>query len=317
MPKTPSARQTVLIVDDTPANIEVLHRILSLEYDILFATSGQDALALLADQTPDLILLDIMMPEMDAYEVCRRLKAGPHTCNIPVIFITSLSEEDDETHGLEVGAIDYISRPISTPIVKARVRNHLELKRFRDVLENLSAMDGLTGIPNRRHFDEFLNQEWLRGCRSRGPLSVCMMDVDFFKRFNDLYGHAAGDNCLRRVATALASVICRPADFVARYGGEEFVCVLPDTDADGAVALAEKFRDSVAALRIPHADSTAATHVTISGGLATAIPTEDSCPAQLLDAADRLLYKAKHAGRNQILVPKREVLAYGGDATRL
>jgi diguanylate cyclase (GGDEF)-like protein len=306
----PSDRQTVLIVDDTPANIEVLNAILGVEYEILFATSGRDALVILADQTPDLILLDITMPEMDGYEVCRRLKADPHTCNIPVIFITSLSEEEDETRGLEVGAIDYLSRPIRAPVVKARVQNHLELKRYRDKLENLSAMDGLTGIPNRRRLDEYLDQEWLRGLRSQSPLSVCMMDVDFFKRFNDLYGHAAGDNCLRRVALALASVIRRPADFVARYGGEEFIYVLPDTDSDGAVDLAEKFRDSVAALGIPHADSTTATYVTISGGLATAVPTEDSSPAQLLEAADRLLYWAKRAGRNQILVPKREVMVY-------
>lgn len=310
MQTMPSDRQTVLIVDDTSANIEVLNAILGVEYEILFATSGQDALAILADQIPDLILLDITMPEMDGYEVCRRLKADPHTRNIPVIFITSLSNEEDETRGLEVGAIDYISRPISAPVVKARVQNHLELKRYRDKLENLSAMDGLTGIPNRRRFDEFLDQEWLRGLRNQSPLSVCMMDVDFFKRFNDFYGHAAGDNCLRRVAKALASAIQRPADFVARYGGEEFVYVLPDTDANGTVALAEKFRDSVAALEIPHADSAVATYVTISGGLATAIPVENSSPAQLLDAADQLLYWAKRAGRNQILVPKREVFAY-------
>jgi diguanylate cyclase (GGDEF)-like protein len=225
-----------------------------------------------------------------------------------VIFITALSEEADETRGLEVGAIDYISKPISAPIVKARVRNHLQLKRYRDILENLSTLDGLTGIANRRRLDEFLAQEWLRGRRQQSPLSVCLMDIDFFKRFNNRYGHAAGDDCLRRVALALVGVGRRPADLVARYGGEEFVCVLPETDAAGAALLAEKLRDAVIALEIPHADSTAAEHVTISGGVATAIPTDESSAAQLLEAADQMLYQAKKTGRNRILMPLLETV---------
>ncbi|MBU0640580.1 MAG: diguanylate cyclase [Planctomycetes bacterium] len=308
METTPSVPRTLLIVDDTPANIEILSSVLEAEHQILFATSGRDALELVASQIPDLILLDIMMPEMDGYEVCKRLKADPKTHNVPVIFITALSEEADETRGLEVGAIDYISKPISAPIVKARVRNHLELKRFRDMLEDLSARDGLTGIANRRRLDEFLTQEWLRGGRNQSPLSVCLIDIDFFKRFNDRYGHAAGDDCLRRVALALASVSRRPADLVARYGGEEFVCALPDTDAAGAALLADRFREAVIALGIPHADSSIAELVTISGGVATAIPTGESAAAQLLEAADRMLYQAKKAGRNRVLTPPEEAL---------
>ncbi len=304
-----SAPQTILIVDDTPTNIEIISSVLGTEHEILFATSGRDALALVADQTPDLILLDIMMPDMDGYEVCKRLKADPKTRNIPVIFITALSEEADEARGLEIGAIDYISKPISAPIVRARVRNHLELKRYRDILENLSTLDGLTGIANRRRLDEVLTQEWRRGCRDQSPLSVCMMDIDFFKRFNDHYGHAAGDDCLRRVALALASVARRPADLAARYGGEEFVCVLPDTDPAGAAVLTDRCRVAVAALAIPHAESSAAEHVTISGGVVTQIPTAESSPAQLLEAADRLLYQAKHTGRDRILRPNCDTLA--------
>jgi len=303
MATAPCVPQTVLIVDDTPANIEILSSVLGAEHEILFATSGRDALALVADQTPDLILLDVMMPDMDGYEVCKKLKADPRTRNIPVIFITALSEESDETHGLEVGAIDYISKPISAPIVRARVRNHLELKRYRDILENFSTLDGLTGIANRRRLDEFLAQEWLRGRRQQSPLSVCLMDIDFFKRFNDRYGHVAGDDCLRRVALALASVTRRPADLVARYGGEEFVCVLPDTDAAGAARVADRCRAAVAALAIPHVESNAAKHVTVSGGVAAETPSEESSPAHLLETADRLLYQAKHAGRNRILRP--------------
>jgi len=188
------------------------------------------------------------------------------------------------------------------------VRNHLQLKRYRDMLADLSARDGLTGLANRRRLDEFLDQEWLRARRSQSPLSLCLMDIDFFKRFNDRYGHAAGDDCLRRVALALASVSRRPADLVARYGGEEFVCVLPDTDAAGAALLADKFRDAVIALAIPHADSTVAEFLTISGGIATAIPTDESSPAQLLEAADQTLYQAKKAGRNRVLTPPRAAL---------
>lgn len=301
MQTTPGKQQSILVVDDTPANIEILSSVLGEEHDILFATSGEDALELAGSERPDLILLDIMMPGLDGYEVCKRLKRDECTKGIPVIFITAMSEEEDETYGLEVGAIDYISKPISAPIVRARVRNHLELKRYRDALERLSTTDALTGIPNRRRFDDFIEREWFRARRNQAPLAIIMMDVDHFKRYNDHYGHAAGDDCLRKVATALAGCVRRPADLVARYGGEEFVAVLPETHAAGAAFVASTMCLGVSGLQLPHAQSAAADHVTVSGGCVTMIPREGVTLAQHLGAADALLYAAKTAGRNRIL----------------
>jgi diguanylate cyclase (GGDEF)-like protein len=294
-----TVKQTVLIVDDAPANIEVLSEVLNVEYEVLFATSGEDALDIAFDETPDLILLDIMMPNMDGYEVCARLKADSRTRAIPVIFVTAMDQEEDETKGLAAGAIDYLTKPVRPPIVRARVHNHLELKRYRDVLEQLSTTDGLTGVANRRRFDEFLEREWSRARRNKTPISLVMLDIDFFKAFNDHYGHLAGDDCLRRVARTLASAVRRPADLVARYGGEEFACLLPDTDDKGAAWMANRFFETMNDLDIPHAYSEAANHVTLSMGVATLTPLVGQSHSELVMRADQLLYEAKRNGRNR------------------
>ncbi|OYD86411.1 diguanylate cyclase domain-containing protein [Azospirillum brasilense] len=294
------ARSKILVVDDIPSNVHVLSRILKDDHDIYFATDGAKALELVQSRLPDLVLLDIMMPGMDGYEVCARIKADPITRDIPVIFISAKSEVEDETYGLEVGAIDFISKPISPPIVKARVRNHLLLKRQTDLLRTLSFNDGLTGIANRRRFDEVLLREWRRCGRAQLPLSLIMLDVDQFKPYNDHYGHQAGDECLRAVAQLLADQMMRPGDLIARYGGEEFVCLLPETDEDGAVQVAERMRQMVAERRLPHAVSHVADHVTISLGVATARPMLDDTPDRLTQLADGLLYEAKRAGRNRV-----------------
>lgn len=299
-PAAPNDRATILVVDDSPMNIKILHEILQHDYRIVFATNGKDALDTAAQSLPDLILLDIMMPEMDGYEVCRRLKADPRTQRIPVIFVTALADQDDEAKGLELGAIDYLTKPVNQAVVKARVRNHLELKKYQDFLKNLALLDGLTGIANRRHFDQTLEQEWKRAHRNAQPLAVLILDVDFFKLYNDRYGHGAGDDCLRRVAATLQRCLSRPADLAARYGGEEFVGLLPETDRKGAAKTAEKVRQAVADLAIGHADSQVADHVTISLGVACLIPDEEGSPAQLLEAADQALYRAKQGGRNRV-----------------
>jgi len=293
------ARQTVLIVDDEPMNIEVLSRILGEEVDILFATHATEALDVARREQPDLILLDVMMPGMDGYTTCAVLKSAPETRDIPVIFVTALTGEDDEARGLEAGAIDYITKPVSPPIVRARVHNHLELKRYRDVLSRLSAMDGLTGIANRRRFDEALENEWRRGQRSSEPLSVLLGDIDFFKAYNDRYGHLAGDECLRRVARAIEAHVRRPADLVARWGGEEFAVLLPETAYDGAYRVAEKIRTAVQSLALPHLASEVATVVTLSLGVGTLIPDPDLPYTDLVQLADDGLYIAKRAGRNR------------------
>jgi diguanylate cyclase (GGDEF)-like protein len=254
----------------------------------------------MSDEPPDLILLDIMMPEMDGYEVCRRLKADFRTKNIPVIFITAMNQEEDETKGLEIGAVDYITKPFSMAIVKARVRTHLELKRHRDMLENLSSLDGLTGIPNRRRFDEMLDTEWRHCLRENVFLSLIMMDIDYFKNFNDNQGHQAGDDCLKKVAMMLASSVRRPMDFVARYGGEEFVAILPKTDADGIAIVAENIRKNIESLLIPHSHSPASDYVTVSLGGAAVVPNTQLSSDILVKAADDALFQAKREGRNCI-----------------
>ena len=296
------SRQRILMVDDIAANIKILSAILKHEYDILVATNGSDALEIALVEQPDVILLDVMMPDMDGYEVCSRLKADPRTHDIPVIFISAMNEVEDEARGLEVGGLDYITKPINPAIVKARVRIHLELKRQRDILQRISMIDGLTGIANRRRFDEALEREWRRCHRSDSPLSLILVDVDFFKNYNDHYGHLAGDECLKKVAAAMADQNRRAADIVARFGGEEFACLLPDTGADAAHAMAVRLGEAVAALAIPHARSDAAGHVTISLGVATLIPGEGDVASSLIDQADRGLYHAKQNGRNRVAV---------------
>lgn len=292
-------KQTVLAIDDVPANLKLLGEILQPEYRFLVATSGAQGLELAASKQPDLILLDVMMPEMDGYEVCTQLKANPLTQAIPVIFITALKEETDEARGLEIGAIDYVTKPFSPAIVRIRVRNHLELKRYHDLLESQAVTDGLTGIANRRQFDKWLDREWRLAIRRRSPISLILGDIDCFKLYNDHYGHPEGDECLRGVAKALSAGLRRPSELLARYGGEEFACILPDTDQAGALHFANTLLDQVRALRRPHATSTAADIVTMSLGAASLSPSLGDTPDVLLQLADDHLYAAKRAGRNR------------------
>jgi len=295
----PVSKPTILIADDIPMNIKILGDALKSDYSVRFATDGLKALEVATlFPPPDLILLDIMMPGMDGYDVCRALKNNKETQNIPIIFITAMSQEEDEAKGLELGAVDYITKPFSLPIVKARVKTHIELKRHRDMLERLSLLDGLTGIPNRRRFDECFDLEWKRAERSSVFLSVIMIDIDLFKQFNDFYGHQHGDECLKRVAKTLAGSVKRASDCVARYGGEEFVCVLPDTDIQGAMQVGETMRQNVDALQMTHERSNVTDHVTISVGVATTIPTRTQSRFGLLEVADKNLYCAKANGRN-------------------
>ena len=292
--------QKILIVDNIPANITVLIEVLNHpNYELLIATNGEDALNLALSEKPDLILLDVIMPKMNGYTVCKELKKNAITKNIPVVFLTACIEVEDEMRGLELGAVDYITKPFSPPIIKARIKNHLELKRQRDILENLSAIDGLTSIPNRRRFDEYLKQEWWHAIRTKSRLSLIMIDIDYFKKFNDNYGHLAGDDCLKKVASALDNSLDRKTDLLARYGGEEFACLLPMTDAKGALVMANKLRKNILSLNILHAKATDAGCITISQGVATQFPSPQSTPNILIHLADKALYHAKDSGRNQ------------------
>ena len=298
----PDTSPLILIVDDVPANIQVLAEALRGEYRVKVATNGATALAIAnaSESRPDLILLDVMMPEMDGYEVCHKLKSTPSTQNIPVIFVTAKGDVIDEERGLQAGAVDYIIKPFHLAIVKARVSNHISLKIKTDMLETLALIDGLTGVPNRRRLDEALNNEWKRGMREQQSLAIIMSDIDFFKAYNDHYGHGAGDQCLKAVAKALFNTLNRPSDMMARYGGEEFIAVHPHTDLQGAMQMAERWRQSIEELQIPHECSAVAHHVTISLGCAAMIPSNNLTPQMLLKQADQMLYRAKKSGRNRV-----------------
>jgi len=295
--------QTLLLVDDVPANLDVLlEHLQDGQVRLLAATSGKDALRLALQAPPDLILLDVMMPDMDGYEVLRQLKGHTATREVPVIFVTAMSDSLDETKGLAMGAVDYIAKPFVVPVLKARVKNHLELKRKSDLLARLAQIDGLTGISNRRHLEIQLGQEWDR-CRRYGrPLSLVMIDVDHFKLFNDHYGHGQGDDCLRHVSRALSACSRRSGDMLARYGGEEFVALLPDSTAEQAARTAEELRKAVQSLGIAHRYSSSADRVTASLGVATLVPSKLSTADQLMEAADKALYLAKCAGRNCVRI---------------
>jgi len=297
--------QNILIVDDARLNIMIMTDILADDYKIFCATSGKEALDIVMSQSIDLILLDIIMPDMDGYEVCKRLKSDQQSKNIPLIFITAMTNIEDETKGLEMGAIDYIFKPVSAPILKARVKNHLELKRYRDILEKQSFMDGLTGLANRRYFDETFDKEWRRALRSGEALSLVFIDIDFFKKYNDCYGHLAGDDCLRQVGIILKNSLKRAGDLVARYGGEEFIIVLPSTSQADAVRVGEKVRSNIASLRVVHPRSDVSKYITVSVGIATVIPEQSMIPASLLAQADKALYQAKRQGRNMVIVVEK------------
>jgi len=292
----------ILIVDDAPDNIHLLADALEPEYIVLVAMDGQRALEIAnrPEQPPDLILLDVMMPDMGGYEVCRQLKAMARTRDIPVIFVTARGAPEDEAKGLNLGAVDYISKPLHLPIVLARIRNHINLKLKSDLLDRLAKLDGLTNIANRRRFDEVLDLEWRRAVREGGSLSMIMLDVDCFKEFNDVYGHGEGDQCLRRVARAMRGALTRPGDLLARYGGEEFAAILPDTDLDGAHNIGERMRAAVQALDIRHQHNQTVDVVTVSVGCASVQPSPQMTDRGLIETADAMLYTAKKAGRNRV-----------------
>jgi diguanylate cyclase (GGDEF)-like protein len=294
------ARATILLVDDEVSNIEILSAVLEEEYELCFATSGEEAIEIARTTLPDLVLLDVLMPGLDGYEVCRQLKADPLLTDIPVIFTTALGDQEAEVKGLLLGAIDYVTKPISPIVVQARVRNHLELKRMRDELAQMAVTDALTGLGNRRKLARALEQETTKLSRREELLSVIILDIDYFKRFNDTYGHTAGDRCITMVAAALNRALRRAADLAVRYGGEEFACMLPGIDHEEAMAMAHAICERVHVLDIPHATSEAATCVTVSIGVATARCLPGAEPERWIRAADIQLYRAKAAGRNKV-----------------
>lgn len=296
------AKPLILVVDDTPANAHVLYEIFKEDCEVCLATGGQQALDFCVSRRPDLILLDIVMPGMSGHAVCRQLKDNPATQEIPIIFITALHDPEEEASGFEAGIVDFITKPFHSRVVRARVNTQLLLRRQTEQLRALALTDGLTGLFNRRQFDITLQTEWLRCARESMPLGLILIDVDFFKRYNDRHGHPAGDACLRLVAEAIRQRLGRPGDFIARYGGEEFTCLLPNTSLKGAQHVAGDLLAAVRSLAIPHADSDTADIVTISLGVAVTVPRRTAPPGDLLLGADEALYEAKRTGRSRLCV---------------
>ncbi|MCS0588450.1 diguanylate cyclase domain-containing protein [Massilia norwichensis] len=289
----------ILVVDDAMENIQILHAALQDEHEVLFAMDGPRALEIARKQRPDLILLDAVMPGMDGYAVCRELFASPETADIPVIFVTALKSPEDETRALGAGAADFISKPVNAAVVRARVRTQLTVKRQRDALRALILLDPLTGVANRRAFDERVEMEWRRCGRAQLAVSLLMVDIDHFKLYNDHYGHPAGDATLVQVARAMRNAAGRSQDLVARYGGEEFAILLPQLEEQGATGVARRLMHELEMLDIPHAASPTNQRLTVSIGIAAMVPGEHSQPGDLVQVADALLYQAKADGRNR------------------
>ncbi|MGF1733209.1 GGDEF domain-containing response regulator [Photobacterium kasasachensis] len=318
----------ILIVDDRPENLLALEGLLDpFHVELIKANSGEEALAHTLDHDFALILLDVQMPGMDGYEVAELMRGNKKNKHIPIIFVTAASKASSHIfRGYESGAVDYLLKPLIPVMFQSKVgvfielyeqkealrektqefdRKLVELEELQQQLEEtneqlllLSTTDGLTGLFNRRRFDEVLNEEWKRGIRSQQPLSFIILDIDHFKAYNDTYGHQAGDDCLREVARTLASVPLREMDKIARIGGEEFAIILPETDRDGVMLAAERIRESIDELNIPHSSSLSHQHLTISVGVSTVVPDLALSSRKLLEAADDALYEAKRRGRN-------------------
>ncbi len=293
------SRPRLLVVDDEPINIRVLHHLFIDDYDIFMATDGKQALSVCINELPDLVLLDIEMPGLNGFEVCEQLKADKLTQGIPVIFVTSHASDLVESRGLDAGAVDFIAKPFNPKIVRARVKTHLTLKSQTDLLRNWVYIDALTGLHNRRYFDEHLTIEWGRALRDGTELSLLILDVDFFKQYNDSCGHQAGDECLKKISACIKSSTKRFGDLSARYGGEEFICLLPRSDLGSAIQFAEILRQLIIDLHIVHPASSVSSVVTISIGVCSKPIGIFDNVAELVQSADEQLYLAKQSGRNK------------------
>jgi len=294
-------KNTLLIVDDENSNLKVLTHILGSSYTIYTASNGVSAIQKAKDLKPDLILLDIIMPEMNGYETLSVIKKTEETHKIPVVFITGLSSADDEEKGLSLEAADYITKPFSAPIVKLRVHNQIQIVNQLRMIEQLSMVDQLTKLPNRRSFDSRLNLEWRQAIREKTPISLLMMDLDKFKLINDNYGHQNGDLVLKKVAEVFTLSLRRPADFTARWGGEEFIVLLPNTAMEGALEVAEHIRADIEKTLISFPDGKEI-QITISIGVTSKKLEKTSSVTAILADADKALYMAKEAGRNKVIL---------------
>lgn len=314
---------SILIIDDVPDDLNALQSILAgaERWNIVLARSAEEALRALESGEVEIVLADIMTPATGGLEICRQIKARSDLAHTPVVMIMADSERAYLTQAYESGACDYLMKPLDPAEVTARVGAVLRSKGEVDVriarerelmattrklqaanqqLLRLSVVDAVTGVANRRSFDQTLDRIWRSASRHQWEVALVMIDIDFFKGYNDSFGHPAGDECLRRVGGGLTDALKRPDDFMARYGGEEFAVILPQTDLAGASVVAERLRASIEALDIRHPASPIANHVTISLGVASILPTREAARFTLISMADEALYEAKRSGRNRV-----------------
>ncbi|HEX4940152.1 MAG TPA: diguanylate cyclase [Candidatus Kapabacteria bacterium] len=294
-------QQRVLVIDDEKPNLKILSDILRNEVDVILAKGGEQGFDKAVRFRPDLILLDVVMPGLDGFQIIDQLRRDERTSTIPVIFISALSDVGHEEKGLMLGACDYIHKPFHAAIVQARVRLHLQLSRQRLLLEQLAHIDPLTAIANRRRYEEVLQTEWHAAARYRTGIALVMVDIDNFKHYNDFYGHAAGDKVLQTVARVISAQLRRPRDFVARYGGEEFVVLLPESNCQGSIDIMQSCCHAVESLRIDNEPVREHPFVTISVGGVSCLPGVLHTPDSFLKIADDMLYRAKHEGKNRVV----------------
>jgi diguanylate cyclase (GGDEF)-like protein len=294
--------EKILIVDDNMLSLKTLEDILKDEYHVISSRNGRDAVKIAKEHSPAIILLDVVMPVVDGFQVLAALKKIPETRSIPIIFLTSLNDPDHEEIGLMLGAVDYVHKPFSPGVIKARVKNQIDLFLMRKTIESIALTDALTNIDNRRSLDSRAEVEWCRARREQTLLSIAFVDIDDFKSYNDHYGHLEGDEILKIVAKKIIESFSRKTDFAARYGGEEFVVLLPNTSIEGGEMMLQKVRASIEALAIPHVRSVTAPVVTVSAGGASIIPPKKGYSLKnLMDMADKMLYKAKGEGKNRVV----------------
>ncbi|WP_455205027.1 diguanylate cyclase, partial [Kaarinaea lacus] len=315
----------VLLVDDQPMVAEAIRRMLADQKDVHFhyCQKADQAVEMAVEIRPTIILQDLIMPDVDGFTLVQKYRQNPIIKNIPIIILSTKENPKDKSLAFENGANDYLVKlPDKIELVariKAHTRSYLvqcerdeafdqlgRLQRKLEIsnaeLQKLTCQDGLTGIANRRRFDDFIRKEFSRSSRERTPLSLLLIDIDYFKAYNDNYGHLKGDDCICKVAKALQRAVQRPADLVARYGGEEFSVVLPNTDMDGAITIAYCLKQIIKKLAIRHDFSDAANVITISIGIASKVAEDDSSPQDLIKLADEALYRAKKSGRDRCMI---------------
>ena len=293
----------ICLVDDNMTSLTIARDMLKSSYKVYPSPSAAKFFELIENVTPDLILMDVDMPQMNGYEAVKVLKEDERFKDIPVIFLTAKDDEESELKGFELGAVDYITKPFHPSIIKARITTHLTIVEQRRIIEKISLTDTLTKIPNRRNFDKHMDSEWKRAIREELSIGMIMIDADHFKNFNDNYGHQQGDVALQTLAHVISTSIRRGSDFAARWGGEEFTVLLPNTEADGVLRVAENIRKNVEKVIIPRVDDASlGLNITISVGGVAEIPTATSSMEDFIKKSDEALYKAKESGRNRVVL---------------